>query len=78
VPALHLDDQQAEAVQHGRAIRRDDDSTEANDGAARPAPLSPSIRRAYAAGRFVAILEARGDHWHPAKVFRASGTEAAG
>jgi tRNA pseudouridine55 synthase len=87
ISTLHLDDQQAQAVRHGRAIRRDDDPDQvSNDeragqvgaGQARPEPLSSSLRRAYAAGRFVAILEARGDLWHPAKVFRASGTETAG
>ncbi len=79
IPALRLNDQQDRAVRHGRAFPRGDDPVEISDDAGaeqtRPEGVASPLRRAYAAGRFVAILEARGDHWHPAKVFRASGTE---
>jgi tRNA pseudouridine55 synthase len=79
IPALRLDDQQVRAVRHGRAFPRRDDpaevSEDADAGQARPEGALSTLRRAYSAGRFVAILEARGDHWHPVKVFRTSGTE---
>jgi tRNA pseudouridine55 synthase len=57
MPALYLDDEQADHVLHGRMIQ----CVEHN-----AAPLC----RAYAAGRLIAILENEGeDRWHPAKVF---------
>ena len=57
MPALYLDDAQADAVLHGRIIHCVE---------RQPGPLC----RAYAGGRLVAILESQGeDRWHPAKVF---------
>jgi tRNA pseudouridine55 synthase len=57
MPALYLDDQQADDVLHGRMIQCVEHKA---------APLC----RAYAAGRLIAILESQGaDRWHPAKVF---------
>ncbi len=56
MPALQLDDQQAQDILHGRAIPRDDTA------------LDP-LCRAYDHGRFIAILQRGADRWQPAKVF---------
>jgi len=56
LPALLLDDQQAQAILHGRTILCNDTG------------LDP-LCRAYGYGRFIAILQRNTDRWQPVKVF---------
>lgn len=61
MPALHLDDQQAQDILHGRAIPRDDTA------------LDP-LCRAYGLGRLIAIVQRGTDRWQPVKVFHLCST----
>ncbi|MCC7449804.1 MAG: tRNA pseudouridine(55) synthase TruB [Anaerolineae bacterium] len=58
MPALSLDDQQAQDILHGRTIPANDMTL---DG----------LRRAYGYGRFIAVVQRDGDRWQPVKVFHS-------